>query len=104
MFVRLKNTLIVAVVSSAGLIAATVLSSIATAEMTGIFIITAILAFSPSGIAEMATTAVTLHGDSIFVVAVQVVRIILVIAMLPPFFRFLNHLLVKRQTDDKAAK
>lgn len=104
MFVGLKNTLIVAVVSSAGLIAATVLSSIAIAEITGISVITAILAFSPGGIAEMATTAVTLHEDSTFVVAVQVVRIILVIAMLPPFFRFLHHVWAKRQTDYKAAK
>lgn len=104
MFVGLKNTLIVAAVSSAGLIAATVLSSIAIAEITGISVITAILAFSPGGIAEMATTAVTLHEDSTFVVAVQVVRIILVIAMLPPFFRFLHHVWAKRQTDYKAAK
>jgi len=104
MFVGLKNTLIVAVVSSAGLIAATVLSSIAIAEITGISVITAILAFSPGGIAEMATTAVTLHEDSTFVVAVQVVRVILVIAMLPPFFRFLHHVWAKRQTDYKAAK
>ncbi|WMT30851.1 AbrB family transcriptional regulator [Bacillus aerius] len=104
MFVGLKNTLIVAVVSSAGLIVATVLSSIAIAEITGISVITAILAFSPGGIAEMATTAVTLHEDSTFVVAVQVVRIILVIAMLPPFFRFLHHVWAKRQTDYKAAK
>ncbi|BDC54311.1 hypothetical protein TM2_09800 [Bacillus altitudinis] len=104
MFVGLKNTLIVAVVSSAGLIAATVLSSIAIAEITGISVITAILAFSPGGIAEMATTAVTLHEDSTFVVAVQVVRIILVIAMLPPFFRFLHHVWAKRQTDYKTAK
>ncbi|MFP5180821.1 AbrB family transcriptional regulator [Bacillus altitudinis] len=104
MFVGLKNTLIVAVVSSAGLIAATVLSSIAIAEITGISVITAILAFSPGGIAEMATTAVTLHEDSTFVVAVQVIRIILVIAMLPPFFRFLHHVWAKRQTDYKAAK
>lgn len=104
MFVGLKNTLIVAAVSSAGLIAATVLSSIAIAEITGISVITAILAFSPGGIAEMATTAVTLHEDSTFVVAVQVVRIILVIAMLPPFFRFLHHVWAKRQTDYKTAK
>ncbi|MGI1834340.1 AbrB family transcriptional regulator [Bacillus altitudinis] len=104
MFAGLKNTLIVAVVSSAGLIAATVLSSIAIAEITGISVITAILAFSPGGIAEMATTAVTLHEDSTFVVAVQVVRIILVIAMLPPFFRFLHHVWAKRQTDYKTAK
>ncbi|MFJ5963863.1 AbrB family transcriptional regulator [Bacillus sp. NPDC093026] len=104
MFVGLKNTFIVAVISSAGLIAATVLSSIAIAEITGISVITAILAFSPGGIAEMATTAVTLHEDSTFVVAVQVIRVILVIAMLPPFFRFLHHFWVKRQMNYKAAK
>ncbi|WP_434705398.1 AbrB family transcriptional regulator [Bacillus atrophaeus] len=40
----------------------------------------------------MATTSVTLHADSTFVVAVQVIRVILVIAMLPPFYRLLHHL------------
>ncbi|OLP63711.1 hypothetical protein BACPU_29320 [Bacillus pumilus] len=104
MFVGLKNTLIVAIVSSAGLIAATILSSIVIAKITGISVITSILAFSPGGIAEMATTAVTLQEDSTFVVAVQVVRLILVIAMLPPFFRFLHHVWLKKQTDYKAAK
>ncbi|MGE6630901.1 AbrB family transcriptional regulator [Bacillus sp. NPDC077027] len=104
MFIGLKNTLIVAVISSAGLIAATVLSAVAVAEITGISVITAILAFSPGGIAEMATTAVTLHEDSTFVVAVQVVRVILVIAMLPPFFRFLHHFWLKKQTTYKEAK
>jgi uncharacterized membrane protein AbrB (regulator of aidB expression) len=38
----------------------------------------------------MATTSVTLHADSTFVVAVQVLRVVLVIAMLPPFFRLLQ--------------
>ncbi|MFS0656002.1 AbrB family transcriptional regulator [Bacillus sp. 179-C3.3 HS] len=104
MFAGLKNTIIVALVSSAGLIAATVLSSIAIAKLTGISVITAILAFSPGGIAEMATTAVTLHADSTFVVAVQVIRIILVIAILPPFFRFLHRFWAKKQPDYKAAK
>lgn len=91
MFIGVKRTLIVAFLGSVGLIIAMILSAAVTAHVAGISLTTAILAFSPGGIAEMATTSVTLHADSTFVVAVQVLRVVLVIAMLPPFFRLLHH-------------
>lgn len=92
MFAGVTRILFVALVSSIGLIAAMLLSAAIVSKLTGISLITSVLAFAPGGIAEMATTSVTLHADSTFVVAVQVIRVILVIAMLPPFYRLLHHL------------
>ncbi|MFT0803570.1 AbrB family transcriptional regulator [Bacillus swezeyi] len=90
MFIGVRQTLVVAFLGSVGLIIAMILSAFVTAKAAGISLTTAILAFSPGGIAEMATTSVSLHADSTFVVAVQVLRVVLVIAMLPPFFRILH--------------
>ncbi|MFN2747029.1 AbrB family transcriptional regulator [Bacillus sp. z60-18] len=90
MFIGARQTLIVALAGSVGLIIAMILSAAVTAKAAGISLTTAILAFAPGGIAEMATTSVSLHADSTFVVAVQVLRVVLVIAMLPPFFRLLH--------------
>ncbi|WP_336805098.1 AbrB family transcriptional regulator [Bacillus subtilis] len=92
MFAGVTHIIIVGFVSSVGLIAAMFLSAVIVSELTGISLITSVLAFAPGGIAEMATTSVTLHADSTFVVAVQVIRVILVIALLPPFYRLLHHL------------
>lgn len=92
MFAGVTRIIIVGFVSSVGLIAAMFLSAVIVSELTGISLITSVLAFAPGGIAEMATTSVTLHADSTFVVAVQVIRVILVIALLPPFYRLLHHL------------
>jgi uncharacterized membrane protein AbrB (regulator of aidB expression) len=60
-------------------------------KVTGITFVTAALAFALGGIAEMATLSVVLYADSTFVVAVQVLRILVVCILLPPFFRLLNH-------------
>lgn len=92
MFTGVTRVLTVGFISSVGLIAAMILSAVAVSKLTGISMITSVLAFSPGGIAEMAATSITLHEDSTFVVAVQVIRIVLVIAMLPPFYRLLHHL------------
>lgn len=92
MFAGVTRIIIVGFISSVGLIAAMFLSAVIVSELTGISLITSVLAFAPGGIAEMATTSVTLHADSTFVVAVQVIRVILVIALLPPFYRLLHHL------------
>lgn len=92
MFSGVSRIIIVGFVSSVGLIAAMFLSAVIVSKLTGISLITSVLAFAPGGIAEMATTSVTLHADSTFVVAVQVIRVILVIALLPPFYRLLHHL------------
>ncbi|ATH94985.1 AbrB family transcriptional regulator [Bacillus glycinifermentans] len=91
MFIGVSKTLTVAFLGSVGLIIAMIASAVVTAHVAGISLTTAILAFSPGGIAEMATTSVPLHADSTFVVAVQVLRVVLVIAMMPPFFRLLHH-------------
>ncbi|MBT2573895.1 AbrB family transcriptional regulator [Bacillus sp. ISL-51] len=92
MFTGVTRVLTVGFISSVGLIAAMILSAVIVSKLTGIPMITSVLAFAPGGIAEMAATSITLHEDSTFVVAVQVIRVILVIAMLPPFYRLLHHL------------
>lgn len=90
MFIGLKKTLLVALISMFGLIITMFVCALLVSKITGISFITAALAFAPGGIAEMATTAVVLHADSTFVVVVQVLRVITVCIILPPFFKLLN--------------
>ncbi|MGG3573383.1 AbrB family transcriptional regulator [Bacillus gobiensis] len=90
MFRGVRKTLTVAFTGSIGFVIAMLLCALVVSKVTGISLTTSILAFSPGGIAEMASTSVALHADSTFVVTVQVLRLILVIAMLPPLFRFLH--------------
>ncbi|MBT2728326.1 AbrB family transcriptional regulator [Bacillus sp. ISL-75] len=90
MFIGLKQTMIIAFLSTIGLIFSMIMCAIFVSKVTGIALITAVLAFAPGGIAEMTTTSVALNADSTFVVAVQVLRIIIVCVILPPFFRLLN--------------
>jgi len=66
-------------------------------KVTDISWITAILAFAPGGIAEMAATAVALDADSTFVVVVQVLRIGIVITVLPAVFKFLERRITKKE-------
>jgi uncharacterized membrane protein AbrB (regulator of aidB expression) len=49
-----------------------------------------LLAFAPGGIAEMSTTAIALHTDSTFVIAVQSIRLMMILILLPTLFRFIN--------------
>jgi uncharacterized protein len=91
MFIGLKQTMIIAFLSTIGLIFSMIMCAILVTKVTGIALITAVLGFAPGGIAEMTTTSVVLNADSTFVVAVQVLRIIIVCVILPPFFRLLNH-------------
>lgn len=91
MFIGLKQTLIIAFLSTIGLIFSMIMCAIFVSKVTGIALITAVLAFAPGGIAEMTTTSVVLNADSTFVIAVQVLRIIIVCVILPPFFRLLNY-------------
>ncbi|MEK4029512.1 MULTISPECIES: AbrB family transcriptional regulator [Bacillaceae] len=90
MFIGLKQTLIVGLISTIGLIGVMFACAYLVSLVTGIDFKTAALAFAPGGIAEMATTAVVLDADSTFVVAVQVLRILAVCLVLPPFFRLLH--------------
>ncbi|MBI0581272.1 AbrB family transcriptional regulator [Neobacillus cucumis] len=96
MFIGLKRTIIVSFLSTVGLIFSMFMCAVLVAKITGISLITSILAFAPGGIAEMTTTSVVLHGDSTFVVAVQVLRILIICVILPQFFRLLNYLEQKK--------
>lgn len=101
MFIGLKNTLLTSTLCTFGFILSMILSAYIVSAITEITFITSALAFAPGGIAEMTTTAVVLKGDPTFVVAVQVLRIIAVIVILPPVFRFLNYWDLKKQTQSK---
>ncbi|MGX2958633.1 AbrB family transcriptional regulator [Peribacillus sp. JNUCC 23] len=90
MFIGLKQTLLVAFISTLVLIAAMFACAYFVSEITGMAFMTTALAFAPGGIAEMATTAVVLDADSTFVVAVQVLRIIVVCLVLPPIFKIMH--------------
>lgn len=98
MLIGLRKTMVVALLSTFGLISIMFACAFLVSKMTGISFVTASLAFAPGGIAEMATMAVVLHADSTFVVAVQVLRILVVCILLPPFFRLLNHWKKKKDT------
>jgi uncharacterized protein len=64
--------------------------SIAIANWIGIQATTSILAFAPGGIAEMAITATVLHADAPLIVTVQTLRLLIVLVILPPFFRMIQ--------------
>ncbi len=92
MFIGLKRTLFVSLSCTIGLIVFVFICGYVVSVITDITFLTAGLAFAPGGIAEMTTTALVLHGDATFVVAVQVLRVVTVCITLPPFFRFLKYL------------
>ena len=99
MFIGINRTFKIAFVSTIGLIIAMFACAYFVAKATGITLLTSVLAFAPGGVAEMATTAVVLHADSTFVVTVQVLRIVVVILILPPFFRLLNRRDLRKHTE-----
>lgn len=90
MLIGLKKTLLISLFSTIGLISAMFLCAIFVSNLTEISLVTAVLAFAPGGIAEMTTTSVVLHADSTFVLAVQVLRVVIVCLVLPPFFRLMH--------------
>jgi uncharacterized protein len=99
MFNNLVKTVLIAFISTIGLIIAMLICAYFVSEITGISLITSILAFAPGGVAEMAATSVILGADSTFVVAVQVLRIVAVILILPPLFRFLHQRKQRKNID-----
>lgn len=96
MFRGAARTCIVGLFSSISLVCTTLLCAFFISKWTNISFITATLALAPGGIAEMATTSLTLHADAAFVVAVQVLRVILILSFLPVFFQLLNRQVEKR--------
>jgi uncharacterized protein len=103
MFIGLKQTIMVAFLSTMGLIFSMIMCAFFVSKVTGIALITAVLAFAPGGIAEMTTTSVVLNADSTFVVAVQVLRVVIVCVILPPFFRLLNYWEHKKHLSSQAS-
>ena len=101
MFIGISRTFKIAFVSTIGLIIAMFICAYFVAQVTGISLLTSVLAFAPGGVAEMASTAVVLQADSTFVVTVQVLRIVVVILILPPFFRLLNRRDSRKQTESQ---
>ncbi|HHY73215.1 MAG TPA: AbrB family transcriptional regulator [Bacillus bacterium] len=90
MFIGLKRILIVGTIGTLLLISAMFLCAYIVSVTTGISLVTSVLAFAPGGVVEMSTAAVLLHADSTFVVAVQTLRIVVVILLLPPFIKFVH--------------
>ncbi|MBB6449944.1 hypothetical protein HNR44_001922 [Geomicrobium halophilum] len=92
-----KAVIIFGGIGSLTLIIALAACSVLVASLTKLDMVTAILAFSPGGVAEMAATAVELGADSTFVVTVQVIRIMAVLLILPPLFQILRKHFIKEE-------
>ncbi|RLQ93675.1 AbrB family transcriptional regulator [Falsibacillus albus] len=90
MFTGAKKIFVFGLLTSSGLIAAMALFALEVSKITHIPFATALLAFAPGGVAEMATTSIALHADSTFVVTVQVLRLLTIFMILPPLFKLLN--------------
>jgi len=65
-------------------------SSVILSNITGIPLTTSLLAFAPGGVAEMATTSLAVHADVTFVVAVQLMRLVVSLFLLPLLFRLIE--------------
>lgn len=102
MFNSIGKTVFVSFISTIVLVSAMLGCAILVSKLTGISLITSVLAFAPGGVAEMTATAVVLNADAAFVVTVQVLRIVFVLLVLPPLFRIFNKRRMKQQTKEGA--
>ncbi|RYL87554.1 AbrB family transcriptional regulator [Sporolactobacillus sp. THM19-2] len=91
MFAGLGRITLIGLIGSIALTGAMILFALIVSHFTGVPGITSILAFAPGGIAEMAATSVVVHADATFVVSCQVLRVLTICIVLPPFFTFLLH-------------
>ncbi|OHR67097.1 hypothetical protein HMPREF3291_11500 [Bacillus sp. HMSC76G11] len=103
MFIGLKETLFISFLSTTGLVLAMFFCAYLVSAATDLPFITSVLAFAPGGIAEMTTAAIVFHADTAFVAAVQVLRIVAVCMILPPFFKFLHVLECKKKKQSQAS-
>jgi membrane AbrB-like protein len=90
MFKGLGQIIFVSFINTLSLVILTIIISFGISEATHIPLITCILAFAPGGIAEMSATAISLHADSTFVLAVQSIRLLMILILLPTLFRIIN--------------
>ncbi|KXH81683.1 AbrB family transcriptional regulator [Sporosarcina sp. HYO08] len=100
MFQGLKKIVFFSMVSTIFLIFTMFLSAYLASLLTDLPFITTALAFSPGGISEMTTTSIVLGGDSTFVLAVQVLRVIAVCVILPPLFKLIQYWEMKKNAHE----
>jgi membrane AbrB-like protein len=91
MFKGLGKTFFISIISTLTLVTLIMIMSVGISFTSHIPLVTCILAFAPGGVAEMTTAAIALHADSIFVLAVQSIRLFTIIILLPSLFRFVNN-------------
>ncbi|MCQ2011005.1 MAG: AbrB family transcriptional regulator [Sporolactobacillus sp.] len=103
MFLDVARIAFVGLMGSIGLTAAMFLCALLVSGLTGIDPVTSILAFAPGGIDVMAVTSEALHANSTFVVAVQVLRVLAICTLLPPFFNLLNRHRAQTELSSKAS-
>ncbi|MCL1632327.1 AbrB family transcriptional regulator [Sporolactobacillus sp. CPB3-1] len=98
MFRGITRAFLVGLAGSVGLTAAMFLGALLVSALTTVDPVTCVLAFAPGGIDVMAITSEVLHADSTFVVAVQVLRVLVICMLLPPFF---NQIQRKREQQNQ---
>lgn len=102
MFLDVTRIVVIGLTGSIVLTVAMFLCSLLVSALTGINPITSILAFAPGGIDVMAVTSEVLHADSTFVVAVQVLRVLAICTLLPPFFGMMSRHRAQTEPSSKA--
>ena len=65
-------------------------TAFAVTALTGINILETFLSFSPGGLPEMSILALSLDADIAYVATMHIIRIVLVIALAPVFFRLIK--------------
>jgi len=87
-----KSAALVGGITSFFMLSVMVLCAFIISKWTNIPLTTSLFAMAPGGVAEMAVTSISFHADATFVVAVQVIRVLAVIIMLPPVLRWLHRI------------
>ncbi|MCH5583941.1 AbrB family transcriptional regulator [Shimazuella sp. AN120528] len=87
MFYGIKKPALIGSILSFCFVLLMSLCSFLLSKVTGIPIATALLAFAPGGVAEMASTSLAVHADVMFVVSAQIMRLVVSLLLLPPLLR-----------------
>jgi membrane AbrB-like protein len=87
----LLRTAAVAAGGTAVLLSATLAFAMGLAQITGLPVVSLILAFSPGGLAEMSLIAIAIGADAAFVATHHVVRIFMIVVIAPLAFKLTRH-------------
>ncbi|WP_409300315.1 AbrB family transcriptional regulator [Peribacillus sp. SCS-155] len=87
MFSGIRKIMLVSLLSTVGFILAMMVCAWIISKMSGMSYITTALALAPGGVAEMTAASVILNADPMFVVAVQILRVV----MMPPLFHLVHN-------------